>query len=154
MSYRSLTFVWAVLLALSFGQVAIAGEDLRAGDVVRSGLTRTQAQQVLTVALREAGFDLAKPGISIDGELVDQHGEPPHPGYFDFSVGYDAPDAGATEYLGLFAVSRLTGDVWEINRCRRFASPELRRLQASIAKRTRKSFRDEHAARKGLGCTE
>jgi hypothetical protein len=38
--------------------------------------------------------------------------------------------------LGLFAVSKLTGDVFDINTCKRYSFPELERLQKKIMKQT------------------
>jgi predicted nucleotidyltransferase len=61
---------------------------------------------------------------------------------------------GATQVLGHYAVSRLTGGVWETNLCKRFDFSKLRRMQAQIMQRTAKSRADEVEARRGLGFTD
>ncbi|NBF01960.1 hypothetical protein GV819_06615 [Pseudomonas sp. Fl5BN2] len=145
------------MLSLSLASVtlaACAAGTLQPAEVKASGLTREQAQAVLQVALKYQDYSLNKPGVFVDGDLQDEHGQPPHPGYFDFSLGYNAPKAGATEYWGLFSVSIATGDVWEINRCKRLTGSELRTLQAQIMARTGKTLVDEEPQRQGLGCED
>lgn len=122
--------------------------------ITSEGLSRGQAKQVLIVVLKHQRYKLGKSGVFIDGDLTDENGKPPHPGYFDFSLGYDSPKAGATEYWGLFSVSVSTGDVWETNTCKRFVFPALQRIQKNIMERTGKTMADEKAQRRGLGCTE
>lgn len=142
-----------VLLACAaFSACAAAG--LQPAQIEHSGLTREQAQQVLLVALKHQDYQMDKPGVFVDGNLLDENGKPPHPGYFDFSLGYEHPKAGATEYWGLFSVSTTTGDVWETNSCKRLDGSELRALQGQIMDRTGKSLADEQAQRLGLGCED
>lgn len=136
--------------ALAAGQAA----SLQPTQIAPSGLNQEQAQQVLRLALKHQRHDLNRPGVFIDGDLRDDQGRPPHPGYFDFSLGYNDPKAGATEYWGLYAVSVLTGDVWEINRCERLVFVELKHLQGQIMARTGKTQADEEAQRQGLGCED
>ncbi|MGC5698783.1 hypothetical protein J4P02_01110 [Pseudomonas sp. NFXW11] len=146
----------AWLLGLSLASITLnawAGALLPA-QVQQGGLSREQAEQVLRVALEHQDYQLNKPGVFIDGDLQDDNGKPPHPGYFDFSLGYNDPKAGATEYWGLFSVSTSTGDVWEINSCKRLAGNQLRALQAQIMNRTGKTLVDEEAQRQGLGCED
>ena len=144
---------WILVLATS---VAMANESapLKNDQIHFQGLSREQARQVLVVVLKHEGYRLGKAGVFIDGDLADEKGNPPHPGYFDFSLGYDNPRAGAIEYWGLFSVSTLTGDVWETNICKRFAFPALRRIQRLIMARTGKSMADESQQLQGLGCPE
>ncbi|MCO7611501.1 hypothetical protein NJH83_14780 [Pseudomonas chlororaphis] len=134
--------------------VACAGTVLQPAEVKATGLTREQAQEVLLVALKHQDYQLNKPGVFVDGDLQDDSGQPPHPGYFDFSLGYNDPKAGATEYWGLFSVSTATGDVWEINSCKRLDGSELRALQGQIMARTGKTLADEEPQRQGLGCED
>jgi hypothetical protein len=144
-----------LVLTLVASVVLAKGPAVLSADQVQpTGLTKDQAKQVLTVVLKHERYKLRMPGVFINGDLADEKGNPPHPGYFDFSLGYDSPKAGATEYMGLFSVSTATGDVWEINTCKHFAFPALRRLQSEITARTRKTMADEVAQRRGLGCTD
>jgi hypothetical protein len=112
---RSLTLLSAILVSLTVRANAADFRDVGAG-----GLTKDQAKQLLMLVLRHERYKLRKPGVFVDGDLKDDKGKPPHTGYFDFSVGYDSPKAGATEYWGLFAVSVRTGDVWELNSCKHY----------------------------------
>jgi hypothetical protein len=121
-------------------------------NVEPTGLTKAQAKQILIVVLTHERKPIDGLGTFIDDDLRDKSGEPPHPGYFDFSLGYDSPGAGATEYMGLYAVSSATGDVWELNRCEHYDFPELRRIQAKISHRTHRTVVDEKDLRRGLGC--
>jgi len=124
----------------------------RLGPVAPEGLSRAQAKKVLMVVLRHQYYKLGKPGVFIDDNLADENGNPPHLGYFDFSLGYEDQKAGATEYWGLFSVSPLTGDVWEINTCKQFIFPLLQQIQKGIMEKTGKKLTDEKAQRRGLGC--
>ncbi|WP_248768788.1 hypothetical protein [Pseudomonas sp. MWU12-2345] len=149
------TTSWLLTLGLVCATLpACAASALQPSQVKTQGLSREQAQQVLEVALKHEDYKLGKPGVFIDGDLADAHGKPPHPGYFDFSLGYDDPKAGATEYWGLFSVSVTTGDVWEINTCKRLAGAELKQLQSRIMTRTGKTLSDEKVQRQGLGCDD
>ncbi|KIH82243.1 hypothetical protein [Pseudomonas batumici] len=146
---------WLLTLSLASATLsACAASTLPPEQIKPEGLSREQAQQVLVVALKQQPYKLSKPGVFIDGDLADGNGNPPHPGYFDFSLGYDDPKAGATEYWGLFSVSVLTGDVWEINSCKRLTAPALKQLQTQIMARTGKTLNDEAGQRQGLGCED
>jgi hypothetical protein len=140
------------VFALSVTAAAAAGIDLKS--IQSAGLTKDQAKEVLVLALKHDKYNLSKRGVFIDGDLKDANGNPAHPGYYDFSLGYDSPKSGATEYMGLFSVSVLTGDVWETNTCKRLGSRALKRLQTVISHKTTKTFADEKDARRGLGCTD
>ncbi|AZC26687.1 MULTISPECIES: hypothetical protein [Pseudomonas] len=146
---------WGLGLSLACaGLSACAQSALQPTQIASTGLSREQAQQVLLVALKHQDYPMSKPGVFVDGDLQDESGKPPHPGYFDFSLGYNDPKAGATEYWGLFSVSLNTGDVWEINSCKRLDGGELRALQGQIMGRTGKTLVDEEPQRQGLGCED
>jgi hypothetical protein len=145
-----LPFVFALVSATAFAKPSAFDERA----VAASGLVREQAKQVLLVVLKHEHYKLRGDSTFINGDLVDEKGNPPHPGYYDFSLGDDSAGEGATHYRGLFSVSILTGDVWELNLCKRFVFPQLKRIQTAIMKRTGRTLADEKAARKGLGCTD
>ncbi|EAW8149236.1 hypothetical protein I7044_004068 [Salmonella enterica subsp. enterica] len=128
--------------------------EFNLSDINREGMTKAQAEKLLIIALRHQNYNLSLEGIFIDGDLQDEQGNAPHPGYYDFSLGYDKPTAGATDYLGLFSVSPETGDIWEINECERVVFPELQKIQQGIMKKTGATFASEMVQRRGLGCTD
>jgi len=141
-----------VALALSGAQAAALPLCCRGDSVAHSGLTKEQAKQVLIVVLKHEKFHLSVPGMYIDDDLYGPNGKPNRPGYFDFSLSYDTPKAGATAYLGYYAVNIKTGDVWEVESCMRYSFPALRILQQQISFRTGVSLLNEEAARDEVGC--
>ena len=116
--------------------------------VQRTGLSAAQARQVLRVVLRHERFPVGKAGFYIETLASGNRG------YREFGVTFESPQAAATTVLGAFAVSRMTGDVWETNLCKRYAFPELEQLQARIMKRTHQTFATEVGERRKLGCSD
>lgn len=122
--------------------------------VSQSGLTETQIQSLLVFSLKNEKYNVELPGVFLDGGLKDKKGNPFHPGYFSFGVGYDSPSAGATDVWGLFSVSPVTGDIWEEYSCKRISFPALQKIQKGIMKKTGATFASEVVQRRGLGCTD
>lgn len=139
-----------LFLALAVFSATAKSDGFEPDAVDATGLTTEQAQQVLIVMLKHEKFPMKKPGFYIEAL------NPNQPGYHDFSVAYDSPKVGATDVLGWFAVSKMTGDIWELHSCKRYAFRQLRRIQAAIMKQTRKTFASESEVtlRRGLGCTD
>lgn len=150
---RKIIFVF-FLLASAVCYVQGNTSEFNLSDINREGMTKAQAEKLLIIVLRHQKYNLSLGGIFIDGDLQDGQGNAPHPGYYDFSLGYDTPTAGATDYLGLFSVSPKTGDIWEINECERVVYPELQKIQQGIMKKTGATFASEVVQRRGLGCTD
>jgi hypothetical protein len=147
----------AAVLLLAISSAAMSATDPTAFDskaVQPSGLTKEQAKQVLVIVLKHLKFNLAREGMYLDGDITAPSGGPFHPGYYDFALTYDTPDAAATDVLGSYAVSLKTGDVWEVNLCKRYAFPALTRVQVAIMQRTGQTFASEKNERRGLGCSD
>jgi hypothetical protein len=121
-------------------------------EVSSSGLTKEQAKQVLIVVLKHEKYRLSDPGMYIDGDLQNKDGTPNRPGYFDFSLSYETPKAGATAYVGYYSVNIKTGDIWEVESCLHYRFPALRRLQQQITKRTGTEIANAKIARDEVGC--
>jgi hypothetical protein len=136
-----------VLCALA-GCASSVHEPLATESIGAGGLTLAQAKVLLIAVLEQEGFKPNAPGAFIDDDFRGH----PIPGYFLLSFGIDDPEAGATEYGGWYAMSPTTGDLWEINQCKRFSSPQLRRVQARIGAATRQPLDDEQEARRRIGC--
>lgn len=94
-----------------------------------------------------------KPGVFIE-DLVDDKGKSALPGYFQFSLGYNNPNAAALEYSGLYAVSVSSGEIWETHMCKTFSFPAFERIQRQIRAKTKKTAEEERVLRRGLGCTD
>jgi hypothetical protein len=142
-----------LLLLLSASAIAGGQAALDADKISPQGLSRDQAEAVLRVVLKHQRYDPNKLGMDIHA-LHKKDGSDPHPGFYDFSFIYDTPTSGATEVLGAYAVSRFTGDVWEVNLCKRYSMRDLKNLQKIIMERTGKTFAGEKKERLGLGCSD
>lgn len=135
-----------VLLTLLACCATARSDPLHESAIAPTGLSAAQARQVLRIVLRHEHFPLGKAGFHIEtlASRLRSH--------WQFSVTFESPQAAATTMLGAFAVSRMTGDVWETNRCRRYDFAQLRQWQARIMARTGGSFASEADDRRQLGC--
>lgn len=146
-------FVYALVVIGIVASVANADPILLNTDnIAKTGLTKQQAKQVLILVLEHDKFRLSAPGMFIDDDLQGPNGEPNRPGYFDFSLSYDTPKAGASAYLGYYSVNIKTGDVWEVESCIHYDFPELRKLQHKIVHQTGIHLLKEEVARNEVGC--
>ncbi len=69
------------------------------GQIQRNGLTAQQANEVLIMVLKHEKLFIDKPGFNIENiEFV--------PGYINFHVTWDSPQAAATDVIGEFAIRR------------------------------------------------
>lgn len=151
---RKIIIILFLSLISVMSHAQVRGTELNLSDINHKGMTKKQTEELLIIALKHNKYNLSGEGTFVDGDLQDEKGSSPHPGYYDFSVGYDDPTAGAIEYWGLFSVSPQTGDIWEINECKRIVYPELQKTQRTIMKKTGVTFADEVAKRRVLGCTD
>ena len=132
-------------LNVSATEKALSPSSVISGQIQHNGLTAEQARELLIMVLKHENLFIDKPGFNIEHiEFV--------PGYANFHVTWDSPEAAATDVIGEFAVSPRTGDVWESNNCKQYSFPELKRLQAEVMKRTGWTFSGELKEREGLGC--
>jgi hypothetical protein len=140
----------AVTIAVSSSSPVLAFD---ARLVQRGGLSQEQAEEILWLVLRHEHLALPSDGTYVErlGASARASADLP-PSYFSFGVSRDDPRSKATSISGRFAISRSTGDVWELNLCRRYSFAALRRIQQAVMKRTGKTFVDERAARRDLGC--
>lgn len=119
--------------------------------VQKSGLTETQAKEVLLIVLMHEKYRLDIPGVFLE-PLANEESDPFIPGYYSFALGYDSPQAGATDPIGSFSINRTTGDVWETNECKRYHFSDLKQLQNKIMQKTGKTMLDDKAAYQSVGC--
>lgn len=146
---RRMTRILALLIALASGVALAAGAHL--GLVGKNGLSPPQADKVVRIVLRHESIGAVGPKPVLE-MLNGPDGRALHPGYYTFGVSTDDPSAGATTNRGLFAVSRTTADVWELNLCHRYVFSDLARVQAEVRARTGVTLEAETALRDGLGC--
>ena len=146
------TLIWLAIFCIAAtqaraGQDASQSEKRALGQVQAEGLSTKQAKKMLVMVLRHERLMSDQPGFNIEAI------EKSVPGYIIFFVTLDSPRASATNVIGSFAVSPLTGDVWETNLCKRYTFKALKKIQAEIILRTRKTFASEVNERRHLGCT-
>jgi len=151
---RQWSGTFAAVIALAISVACYAGAPgVDTGSFDPAGLTEAQAKELLNLVLHHER--LVASGVTVDFErLLGDDGHDLHPAYFTFGVSTDDPRSAATSVVGLIAIGRMTGDVWELNLCRRYSFPELRRIQKAITQRTRKTIAAEKEQRRGLGCPE
>lgn len=140
---KTLLYCFAVLM-LTAGS-SCAATPVISGQIRHDGLSTDQTRELLVMMLRHEKLFINKPGFSIETVRI-------IPGYINFHVTWDSPKAAATDVIGEFAVSPLTGDIWEINNCKRYSFKQLSQVQAEITKQTGKTFADEATVRQGMGC--
>lgn len=145
-------FLLGLVFAFGCAAGAMASEPLLKPDqIATTGLSKPQAKAVLILVLQHLKFKLNAPGMFLDGDLG-KNGVPIRPGYYDFSLSYDTPDAAAMAYLGYYSVNIMTGDVWESEQCEHYTFPALRKLQKQIMRRTGATMLSVAKARASVGC--
>lgn len=90
-------------------------------------VTRAEAQEILTEALRLEGFD--PPNQASNLEIVpNDHSE--LPGWYGFDVLLDGPNS--FYYDGGYLVNKMSGEVWNMNRCKHYSSSALAGVQKKV----------------------
>ena len=76
------------------------------------------------------------------------------PGFYSFILIRESTSPGPDETLRRYAISRRTGDVWEINLCTHYSFPELTHLQRLFSGRSLTDPAELSAQSKHLGCSK
>lgn len=136
-------FGWAVLAAAlvwsSAGQAQAAAL-----------LTRGQTRQLARLVARHEHIDLNNQWIEFDSMDA---GAAYLPGFASFTVVREAQKPGPDTTLRRYAVSRTTGNVWEMTLCEKYDFPALRRLRKKLTGRREPSRSADAAERRVLGCS-
>jgi hypothetical protein len=76
------------------------------------------------------------------------------PGYYSFTIirESDSPSS-PDETIRMYAISKRTGDTWEMNLCTHYSFPGLQRLQTSIMRKTGATPEDDLKTQKAIGCS-
>jgi hypothetical protein len=139
--------VW-IALALSTAGIWAAFAQ---ADSAAHRLTAHQAHQMVTLVAKHDHIDLSDTHIELNSMDL---GRDFIPGFVSFILIRESTSPGPDETLRRYAVSRRSGDVWEINLCTRYDFPELTRLRRVYALSAAPSAGDLAAEGKELGCTE
>jgi hypothetical protein len=132
--------------------VALAGAATGlAAQSAKHEITPRQAHQIVVLVAHHDDIDLADTHIEMNSMDL---GSPFAPGFFSFIVIRESTSPGPDETLRRYAVSRRTGDVWEMNLCTHYAFPELSRLQRSFSGRSGVDASEVSSQAKRLGCSQ
>jgi hypothetical protein len=142
-SMRSLVF--AALLPVA------AACALAQATAAQHRLTAHQARQLVTLVAEHEHIDLSDTHIEMNSMDL---GREFIPGFVSFIVIRESTSPGPDETLRRYAISRRTGDVWEINLCTRYDFPELTRMRRTFALTSGASPDDLAAEGRELGCTD
>ncbi len=138
--------VMAVGLAAGAASSAIA-----AAKSAKPHLTPHQAQQIAALVARHDNIDLSDSHIEMNSMDVSADFAP---GFFSFIVIRESATPGPDETLRRYAISRHTGDVWEMTLCTHYDFPELERMQRALVGRAGLNVYELAFQEKQLGCTD
>jgi predicted metalloprotease len=77
------------------------------------------------------------------------------PGYYSFSIVRESDTASRPdETIRMYVVSKKTADTWELNLCRHYEFPELKKFQQDILHKTGAASEDDPDMPKAIGCAD
>ncbi|MFP5230850.1 MAG: effector immunity protein Tgi2PP [Acidobacteriota bacterium] len=114
-------------------------------------ITPREAHQIAVLVARHDDIDLSDTHIELNS--MDMGGDFT-PGFYSFILIRESTSPGPDETLRRYAISRRTGDVWEMTLCRHYAFPELTHLQRRFSGRAVTDPAELSAQGKRLGCTQ
>ena len=131
--------------------LATAGVWFRPARAQSSGhsITPRQAHQIAALVAHHDDIDLSDTHIELNSMDL---GRDFAPGFYSFILIRESTSPGPDETLRRYAISRRTGDVWEMNLCTHYDFPELTRLQRSLSGRPVTDAGELSAQSKRLGC--
>jgi hypothetical protein len=118
---------------------------------VHHQLTASQTRQIARLVARHDKIDLTDTHIEFNSMDM---GADFVRGFSSFIVIRESTTPGPDETLRRYAVSRRTGDVWEMNLCTHYAFPELARMQLALAGRAGNEAAEVAEQGRQLGCSE
>jgi hypothetical protein len=133
--------VLAVAIALRFAPAQSAMHQL----------TPRQAHQIAVLVAHHDDIDLDDTHIELNSMDL---GRDFAPGFYSFILIRESTSPGPDETLRRYAISRRTGDVWEMNLCTHYDFPELEHLQRSLFGRKGADAAELSAQSKRLGCSK
>ncbi len=77
------------------------------------------------------------------------------PGYYSFSIIRESDTASRPdETIRMYVVSKKTADTWELNLCRHYEFPELKKFQRDILHKTGAASAEDPDMPKAIGCAD
>jgi hypothetical protein len=144
--YRRLSLLLA--LALATGGLT---PQAALSQSARHAITSRQAHQIAILVARHDDIDLSDTHNELNSMDL---GRDFTPGFYSFILIRESTSPGPDETLRRYAISRRTGDVWEINLCTHYDFPELTHLQRSFSGGAVAGAAEISAESKRLGCSK
>lgn len=140
-----------ILLPLLFPVLAAAVALGQAAPSSHHALTLSQTRRIALLVARHDNIDLSDTHIEFNSMDT---GAAFVPGFSSFIIIRESTSPGPDETLRRYAVSRRTGDVWEINLCTHYAFPELNRMQVAMTGHRGDEATEIAEQGRQLGCAE
>jgi hypothetical protein len=137
-------------LALLTVVIAAACPGMASAQSVRHEISPRQAHEIAVVVARHDDIDLTDTHVELNS--MDLGGDFT-PGFYSFILIRESTSPGPDETLRRYAISRRTGDVWEMNLCTHYQFPELARLQRAFSGRPGTDPAEISSQSKRLGCS-
>lgn len=122
-----------------------------AGAQSTRAITPREAHQIAVLIARHDDIDLSDTHIELNSMDL---GRDFTPGFYSFILIRESTSPGPDETLRRYAISRRTGDAWEMTLCTHYDFPELRRLQRTFSGLRGSDPAELSAQGKRLGCSE
>jgi len=113
-------------------------------------ITPREAHQIAVLVARHDHIDISDTHIEINS--MDLGGDFT-PGFYSFILIRESTSPGPDETLRRYAISRRTGDAWEMTLCTHYDFPELVHLQRTFSGRPVTDPAELSAQSKRLGCS-
>lgn len=130
--------------------LAVAAGSLTAAAQSARQITPHQAHQIAALLAHHDDIDLSDTHIEMNSMDL---GRDFTPGFYSFILIRESTSPGPDETLRRYAISRRTGDAWEMTLCTHYDFPELAHLQHTFQGHARADASELSAQSKHLGCT-
>jgi Effector immunity protein Tgi2PP len=139
-------WILSCLLLCSVAAAAMAAVHPAGGG---RGLTLRQAHQIAVLVAHHDRIDLSDTHVELNSMDLSADFVP---GFYSFIIIRESSTPGPDETLRRYAISRRTGDVWEMTLCTHYDFPELTRMRSAFGR----SGAAAEVAEQGrqLGCSE
>ncbi len=114
-------------------------------------ITPRQAHQIVVPVARLDNIDLRDTHIALNSMDLDRDFTP---GFYSFILIRESTSPGPDETLRRYAISRRTGDTWEMTLCTHYDFPELTHLQRTFSGRPLTDPAELSAQSRRLGCSQ
>jgi Effector immunity protein Tgi2PP len=130
--------------------LAFAGVFLAAAQSARRQITPRQAHQIAVLVAHHDDIDLSDTHIEMNSMDLGRDFEP---GFYSFILIRESTSPGPDETLRRYAISRRTGDAWEMTLCTHYDFPDLAHLLRTFSGRAVTDASEISAQSKRLGCS-